>query len=129
MVVPELQLLDGRGLVRVTIDSVTFTAENTLNMASPPLTVSVAPVGVISVEDDKGVVGIIPAIGSGETIAETDLELSAAGQTILAEQMRDYQTPFNLVVGGTVRLRAGDEVPSGRLVAGIKVTARARTGL
>jgi hypothetical protein len=48
---------------------------------------------------------------------------------VLANRMRDYQTPFNLIVGSTVLLRAGDAVPSGRLVADLKVSAHANTGL
>jgi hypothetical protein len=43
--------------------------------------------------------------------------------------MRDYATPFNVIVGAMVELRAGDEVPTGRMVAAIKVDAHARTGL
>ncbi len=128
---PELEQLGGEPLVDVTIDRVAFTvSENTLNMTTPPLTVSVAPFGIIATDGrDARVIGTIPAIEPGQTIDEGSLELSADGQAILAERMLDYRTPFNVIVASTVALQAGDEVPSGRLVAGIRVAAGPRTGL
>lgn len=129
--VPELEQLGGEPLVDVTVDRVTFTvAENTLNMTTPPLTVAVAPFGTIAT-DGRGaqVVGTIPVIEAGKTAGQTSLELTPDGLAILAERMLDYQTPFNVIVASSVALHAGDEVPSGRLVAGIRVEARARTGL
>ncbi|HTE56181.1 MAG TPA: hypothetical protein VK698_35255 [Kofleriaceae bacterium] len=128
---PELQQLDGQPLVNVMIDRVAFTvSDNTLNMATRPLTVSIAPEGVISTAGrDAQVIGTIPAIQPGQTIDDVDLELTADGRVTLAERMSTYQVPFNVIVGSTVALRAGDDVPSGRLVAGIRVSAHARTGL
>lgn len=130
---PELEKLEGQPLLAVTVDRVSFSVEeNTLNISSPELTVWVAPEGVVSIEKDgRGAeeVGRIPSMKAGHTSAETDLELTTNGQTVLAEHMRDYATPFNVIVGGRVELRAGDEVPTGRMKAGIKVAAHARTGL
>jgi hypothetical protein len=74
-------------------------------------------------------VGIIPSLTPGSTIEDESVELTASGRMVLANRMRDYQTPFNLVVGATVLLRAGDPVPSGRLVANLRVSAHANTGL
>ena len=126
-----LAQLEGRPLRTVTIDDVAFTvSENTLNVDSPALTVSVAPTGVMSVGGGGAeAVGIIPSLPPGETISEESIELTPRGQIVLANRMREYQTPFNLVVGSTVLLRAGDPVPSGRLVADLKVSAHAATGL
>jgi hypothetical protein len=127
----DLAQLEGRPLQTVTIDEVAFTvSENTLNVPSPMLTVSVAPTGVMSVGGGGAEpVGIIPSLEAGETIDEDTIELAPHGQMALADRMREYQTPFNLVVGATVLLRAGDPVPSGRLVADLKVKAHADTGL
>jgi hypothetical protein len=128
---PELEQLGGEPLVNVTVDQVAFTvSENTLNMTTPALTVSVAPFGIIATDGrDAEVIGTIPAIEPGQTVDHASLELAADGQAILAERMLDYETPFNVIVASTVALQAGDDVPSGRLVAGIRVSARARTGL
>ncbi|HWM87158.1 MAG TPA: hypothetical protein VNO33_15000 [Kofleriaceae bacterium] len=127
----DLSQLEGEPLVSVTIDRVTFAvSENTLSVPSPALTVSVAPAGVMSVAGGGAeVVGTIPALEAGETVADAAIELNANGQTVLARRMLEYQTPFNLVLGTTVELRAGDPVPSGRLVTDIKVKAHANTGL
>jgi hypothetical protein len=126
-----LAQLEGRPLQSVTIDEVVFTvSENTLNVDSPALTVSVAPTGVMSVgAGGAQAVGIIPSLTPGSTIEDESVELTASGRMVLANRMRDYQTPFNLVVGATVLLRAGDPVPSGRLVANLRVSAHANTGL
>jgi len=127
----DLERIPGVSLVSVTVDRVTFSVrENTLNREMPPLTVAVAPQGVMSIHDGEAEeVGTIPAIPAGTTVAEAELKLSANGQTVLAERMRDYKTPFNLLVGASIALRAGEEVPSGRLVAVVKVEAHASTGL
>lgn len=129
--VPELEQLGGEPLADVTVDRVTFTvSENTLNMTTPALTVAVAPFGTIATDGREAeVIGTIPVVEAGKTIDETSLELTPDGLVILAERMRDYETPFNVIVGSTVALQAGDQVPSGRLVTGIRVAARARTGL
>ncbi len=126
-----LAQLEGRPLQTVTIDEVAFTvSENTLDVDSPVLTVSVAPTGVMSVGGGGAQpVGRIPSLPAGSTIDDESIELTPGGRMLLADRMRDYQTPFNLVVGSTVVLRAGDPVPSGRLVADLKVSAHAATGL
>lgn len=127
----ELAQLEGQPLQSVTIDEVAFTVtENTLNVDSPALTVSVAPTGVMSVGGGGAeAVGIIPSLPPGSTIEDESIVLTPAGRMVLAERMREYQTPFNLIVGSTVRLHAGDPVPSGRLIADLRVRAHANTGL
>ena len=69
-------------------------------------------------------VGTIPAVAAG-TMPSGDLELTADGQDILQEQFKDYQTPFNLIVGSNILIEAGDPMPMGRLVAVVKVEAHA----
>jgi hypothetical protein len=127
----KLAQLDGQPLQTVTIDQVAFSvSDNTLNVPSPPLTLSVAPAGVMSIGGrDAVVVGRIPALEPGQTVGAQEIELTPIGQNVLSERMREYQTPFNLVVGSTVELRAGEQVPSGRLVADLKISAHANTGL
>ncbi|HYU15180.1 MAG TPA: hypothetical protein VEL05_03890 [Candidatus Acidoferrum sp.] len=128
---PELQQIGGRPLVRLTVDRVAFTvSENTLSVTSPPLTVAVAPQGVTSTHGRGAeIVGTIPAIEPGQTIAEGELELPPDGLANLASRMKDYQTPFNLVLESTLQLQAGDDVPSGRLVTAVMVSAHASTDL
>jgi hypothetical protein len=123
---PELDSIDDQPLVSVTIDRIYYSIpENTFNVTSPPLTVYVAPDSVMSPSDPQaeeiGTIAPVPAM----TMPEGDLELTPDGQNILSERMKDYQTPFNLIVGADVLIQAGDPVPTGRLVAVVKVDAHA----
>jgi hypothetical protein len=125
----ELVTLEGQPLENVTIDEVTFTViDNTLNVPSPELTVSVGPAGVMTASGAQ-TVGVIPPVPMGDEVSEQQIQLAPDGQAVLASRMRTYQTPFNLVVGSTVELRAGDTIPRGRLVAELGIDARAATGL
>lgn len=123
---PELDTIEDQPLVSVTIDRVHYSIpENTFNVTSPPLTVYLAPDSVMSPDDPQAEeIGTIPPI-EAMTMPEGDLELTADGQNILSERMKDYQTPFNLIVGADVLIEAGDPVPSGRLVAVVRVDATA----
>ncbi len=128
---PELQEIAGQPLVSVTIDRVAFAINrNSLSVASPPLTVSVAPQGAISPDaDGVEVIGTIPSIEAGQTVLDGALELTRNGEVVLADHMRNYETPFNLIVSSSMALHADEDVPSGRLVAVVKVEAHASTGL
>jgi hypothetical protein len=128
---PELMAIEGQPLVEVRIERVYYEiAENTLNVASPPLAVYVAPSGVMSPGDAQAErIGTIPPVAAGIRVPEADVELTADGKDKLAARMKTYNTPFNLIVGADVLIEAGDPMPSGRLVATVKATARASTGL
>ncbi|HLU68195.1 MAG TPA: hypothetical protein VKZ63_18050 [Kofleriaceae bacterium] len=128
---PELEQIEGQPLVEVSIDRVSYEiTENTLNVPSPPLVVYVAPEGVMSPADAQAqAIGTIPPIEPGVRVAEAEVELTEDGKAHLAERMKQYSTPFNLIVASDVVLRAGDPLPSGVLVATVKATAKASTGL
>jgi hypothetical protein len=123
---PELREIDGQPLVSVTIERVWYTIdENTLDVDSPELTVYAAPQDVMSPGDPKAQeVGVIEPIPAGER-PEGEVVLTPDGQRILSETMRDYGTPFNLIVGSQVELAAGDPIPTGRMVAVIHADAHA----
>lgn len=123
---PELEAAEDQPLVSVSIDRIHYAIpENTFNTDSPPLTVYVAPEGVMSPDDAQAQeVGTIPPV-SAMTMPEGDLELTPDGQSILSEQFKDYKTPFNLIVGADILIQAGDPMPMGRLVAVVKVDAHA----
>ncbi|HEU5061057.1 MAG TPA: hypothetical protein VFU21_31215 [Kofleriaceae bacterium] len=128
---PELQQIEGQPLVDVRIDRVYYTVgENSLDVDSPPLSVYVAPEGVMSpFAADAQLVGTIPSVPAATTIEEADVELTDEGKDRLAARMKDYDTPFNLIVASELRIQAGDTLPHGRMVTVIKATAVASTGL
>ncbi len=128
---PELQQIEGQPLVDVRIERVYYSVdENSLDVDSPPLTVYVAPEGIMSPDDNQAqVVGTIPSVSAMTTVEEADVELTAQGKERLAGFMKDYDTPFNLIVGSELTIQAGDTLPHGRMVTVIKATAVASTGL
>ena len=128
---PELQQIEGQPLVEVRIERVSYTVrENSLDVASPPLTVYAAPEGIMSPDDSEAqVIGTIPSVPASTTVDDADVELSDQGKDRLAGFMKDYDTPFNLIVGSQLTIAAGDRLPHGRMVTVIKATAVASTGL
>jgi hypothetical protein len=128
---PELEQIEGQPLVEVRIERVFYSVdENSLDVASPPLTVYVAPEGVMSPDDSQAeAIGTIPPVPAGTRVDEADVALTEEGVELLAARLKDYQSPFNLIVGSEVRLEAGDKLPQGRMVTVVKATAVASTGL
>ena len=128
---PELQQIEGQPLVEVRIERVYYSVdENSLDVDSPPLTVYVAPEGIMSPDDSQAQeVGTIPSVSAMTTVDEADVQLTAEGKDRLAAFMKEYDTPFNLIVGSELTIQAGDTLPHGRMVTVIKATAVASTGL
>jgi hypothetical protein len=124
---PELAQIENQPLVSVTIDKITYdVTENTLNVSTPELTVYVAPVTVMNPGDPQArAIGTIAALGPGLLVTDKQLVLSADAQQILKEYLKDFRTPFNLIVGGVVDVQAGDPVPEGKLIAVVNIAAHA----
>ena len=98
--------------------------ENTMNVDTPEMTVYVAPEGVMAPGDPGAeAIGILPPVPAGTTIEEQDIQLTENGRDLLAEYMKRYSQPFNIIVGADVDIKAGDEVPTGTLTAVVLVTA------
>lgn len=125
---PELQQINDKSVIEVTIDDVTYTVEtNTLNVDTPELAVYVAPVTVMSPTDPMAKrIGTIAPVPAGMTITTASkMTFTPDGRANLTATMGNYKTPFNLIVGSTLAVTAGTPVPQGRLDATIKVRAHA----
>ncbi len=122
---PELQEIEGQPLVSITVNSIAYkVTENTMNVATPEMTVYVAPEGVMSPGDPGAeAIGTLPPIPAGTTIEGQDVVLTENGRERLAAYMKSYSQPFNIIVGTDVDIQAGDEVPTGTLTAVVMVTA------
>jgi hypothetical protein len=127
---PELSSLDGKPLVSVSVDRVLFDiGENTLSTATPPLTLYVGPKIIMKGSDMLAdPVGTIDPVQVGAT-GIVEVKVSESGRDSMRRYMKDYATPFNLVVGGTTEFGAGDPLPDGILAGVVRVTATARPGL
>jgi hypothetical protein len=124
---PELQTINDQPLVSVTIDRVGYdVTENTLNIASPPITVYVAPQNVMAPGDPQALaVGTVSPIAPGTTSTGNDVDMTPEGRENLRSFMREYRTEFNILVGAEVDIMAFDPIPSGRLRAVVTVDAHA----
>lgn len=128
---PALRQIEDQPLVEVRVDRIFYTvSENSLDLASPPLSLHVAPEGTLSQnESEAEAIGTIPMVPAMTTVDEADVELAPTGEDRLAARLKEYDTPFNLIVTAELTLRAGDDLPHGRMRAVVKADAVGRTGL
>jgi hypothetical protein len=122
---PELATIDDQSLVDVTIDTISYrVGENSLDVATPPITLSVAPANIMDAETGSAV-GTIAAIPAMTTVGLTQVNITGDGRAALIDAMQDFRTPFNIIIGAEIVVRNGDTIPTGRMVAGVAVTAHA----
>jgi hypothetical protein len=125
---PELQQINDEPVIKVTIDSVTWeVTANTLNTATPPMTVFVAPMSVMDpTSPEAKPIGTISGVEPGEvTDGPQQLAFTATGKADLVAAMSTFKTPFNIIVGATITVTAGQSVPQGRLDAVVHVKGHA----
>jgi hypothetical protein len=125
---PELKSIDSATTVlQVTVDSVDYeVTTNSLDTATPVLSVYVAPMSVMDPNDAMAkMIGTIDIIPAGTTIAASAMKFTDDGQAMLGATLADFKNPFNILVGGTLLLAHGDTVPRGRLDTSVHVRAHA----
>lgn len=124
----EFQRIENQPVLSVDVDDATYSVnENTFNIASPELGVYVAPRTVMDHGSPEAhLIGTIAALDAGDRVQDEKLEFTDGGRERLEGFLADYQTPFNLIVGGRLDLSAGDVVPRGVLRAEVDVSAVAR---
>lgn len=125
---PELQSINDKPVIKVTIDSLSYTVPtNTLNVDTPELSVYVAPMSVMDPRDPeaKKIGTVAPILAGATTTTPEDITFTPDGEQALVNVMNNYKTPFNVIVGSTLTVRPGDPVPTGRLDALVKIRAHA----
>jgi hypothetical protein len=124
---PELNTINNEPVIKVTIDSLQYeVTSNTLNVDTPPFTVYVAPMSIMDPKDPMAKpVGTVDAIPAGMTVALKDMTYAPDGKQNLVDTMGNYKNPFNVLVGATLTLKAGDMVPTGKLDATVHIKAHA----
>lgn len=124
---PELQTIDNQPLVSVTVNRVAYdVTENTLSIATPELTVYVAPGSTVTTGDPTArAIGTVAPIPAGTQLTDAEVNLTPEGRDTLRQFMKDYKTPFNILVGTNVTIRAGDPIPAGKLTVVVRVAASA----
>jgi hypothetical protein len=122
-----LSQIKNEPVIKVAIDSVTYDiTTNTLNVATPPLTVFVAPMSVTNASDPMALaVGTVAAVPAGMTSTANAMTYTDGGKQNLINIMSTYKNPFNILVGGTLTVTSGTPVPTGMLGATVHIHATA----
>jgi hypothetical protein len=130
------------GISAATIKKVAYwVANNTLNVATPPIQIFVAPEAAKDQNDPDarllGTVAPLPARsrtcadthdGDGDPAAPSgspvcDVSLNSDGATQLESYVANYKTPFQVIVHATVTAHGGDPIPSGMIDFSVRPTA------
>lgn len=126
---PELKSINDEPVIKVTIDSVTYEVlSNSLNVDTPQITVYVAPMAVVKVASDPQIkaIGTIAPVPAGQiTTGPQPIMFTATGKADLINIMSTFKTPFNVLVGSSIVVSAGDPVPSGKLDAVVHIKGHA----
>jgi hypothetical protein len=123
----ELATINEQALVEVVVDTIEYAiTENTLDVATPPLVLYVAPETVMDPEDSLAVeIGTIPTAAPMTTVPMTVMTMTPAGHARLVQAMTDFRTPFNVMVAADIVLTNGDAIPTGRLTTSMTIAAHA----
>ena len=127
---PELKSINDEPVIKVTIDSVTYeVTSNTLNVDTPEITVYVAPMSVVKVDPaDPQIkaIGTIAPVPKGQvTDKPQSIIFTPAGKAELVNIMSTFKTPFNVLVGSSLVVKAGQLVPTGKLDAVVHIKGHA----
>lgn len=125
---PELKSVDAAtNVLHVTVDAMMYdVVDNSLNIDTPPLSVYVAPMSVMDPDDPMAkLIGTIEVVPAGTTFDAMTMVWTDEGQATLTAALADFKNPFNVIVGGTLMLAAGDDVPRGKLDANVHIKAHA----
>lgn len=125
---PELKTINDQPAIKVSIDSVTYeVTSNNLNVATPELTVYVAPMTVVKSTDPMAKpIGTIASIPAGQTTTSPQaIMFTATGKADLINIMSTFKTPFNVLVGASLLVTSGQPVPMGKLDAVVHIRGHA----
>lgn len=125
---PELKSINDEPVIKVTLDSVTYEVDmNTLNVATPVMTIYVAPMSVMEPSDPAAkAIGTIASVPAGTTVTTPQpITFTATGKADLIGMMNNFKTPFNVIVGSTLVVTQGQPVPQGQLDAVVHIKAHA----
>ena len=124
---PSLQSLADTTGVTVTVDRVQYqVVDNTLTIATPPMTIYVAPMSATQPTDPGAIaIATIAPVPAATLVVATDLAWLPGGEAALMAAMSDFKDPFTVLVGATIMLDAADPLPTGKLDASVEINAHA----
>jgi hypothetical protein len=125
---PDLKTVTDQSVLKVSIDNVTYeVTSNSLNVATPKLLMYIAPMSVMDPNDPMAQeIGEIDPVQAGATTSGPQpIAFTDTGKADLQAIMATFKTPFNVIVGSTLEVTAGDPVPMGKLDAVVHIVAHA----
>lgn len=127
---PELKTLNDEPVIKVTVDSVTYDVmNNTLNVATPEMVVYVAPLSIVKpdpTDSQVKAIGKIASIPAGWVTEQPEqLEFTPTGRSDLVAIMSSFKTTFNVLVGSSLRVTSGQQLPTGKLEAIVHIKGHA----
>ena len=125
---PELKSVDdATTILTVTVDAMTYeVTANSLDINTPELQVYLAPMSIMDPHDPMAQqIGSIAIVQAGAMLGPTNMRFTDNGQDVLTQTLANFKNPFNVIVGGTLMLHAGDLVPTGKLDANVHIKAHA----
>jgi hypothetical protein len=125
---PELASINDEPVIKVSIDYSTYeVTSNTLNVETPAMKVYVAPMSVMNPKDPQAKeIGELPPIPAGTPVVEPqELTFTPTGRADLVATMNNYKVPFNLIIGTTLTVNAGEPMPTGKLDAIVHIKVHA----
>jgi hypothetical protein len=124
---PDLKTINDQPVIKVSIDSVTYEVPaNSLTVDTPMLNVYVAPISALKPSDAGAqLIGTIPPVTKMTTFGAQPLTFTATGKAALVNIMSTFKTPFNVLVGSSLVIRAGEMLPMGKLDAVVKIRGHA----
>ena len=125
---PDLKSINDQPVIKVTIDSVTYeVTSNSLNVATPEINLYVAPMSVRKASDTQAVlIGKIAEVPPGSvTTGPVAVMFTPTGKAELVNIMSQFKVPFNVLVGSSLRITAGQALPKGKLEAVVHIKGHA----
>lgn len=121
MQVPQLNGFAGQALSNVTISKITYSvSNNTMNIDLPAMTIYLAPQGVTDPKDPRAMMfGTTMPVPKMTNPTNQQVMLVQNASAIFSMFTSNVSTPFNLIAATTVKLQAGDPVPSGAVTLSV----------
>ena len=121
----EFAQVASKPLVTVRIDKIQYeVVEDTLTFATTPVNLYIATANVTDPASAMQFASI-PALAVGTKPGVYDVKLTAMGEQIIMDTVKNYKVPFNILVktAEPIVFKGGDPVPQGSLHVIVEVTA------
>lgn len=127
---PQYQQYSGQTLVSLSLNKVTYTVTtNTLNVATPEITIYLAPDGITDPSDPAAAkFGTIAPIPAGTLATGTVTQAPGAG-TAFGKYAQNWATPFTFIATAPVEVKGGNPIPMGKMTVAVSGQAKVQPGL